>query len=123
VIQSDADLRRVRVGCVKHSSGEEYCLHQRIPYLPYDNLKETIDDMLNGNIDAIVYNIPVLRHYKHSFYHEKVLISRKTLQKNNMGIALPHNSPLREKINLELLDYINTANWDKLSEKYLGEDD
>jgi len=120
-INSESDLRNCRVGAAIKSSGEEYCIHRNIQYYPYSTIEEAIDDLLRENLDAVVSNIPVLKYLKHSIYRDQIEISPKYLLHNNMGIALPQGSPLKESINRVLLQKVSEPNWKSLMEKYLGD--
>ncbi|MCD4736391.1 MAG: transporter substrate-binding domain-containing protein [Bacteroidales bacterium] len=121
-IQNGNDLRRVKVGAAINSSGEEFLIREHISYIKYDNIEIAINEMIAGNIDAVVSNVPVMRYLKHHRYHKQLLISPKYLIKNNMGIALPQDSPLTEELNRVLLEKIAEPKWQKSVYKYLGEE-
>ena len=87
------DLRRVRVAAAAGSSGAEYLERERIDYRPYPVVDEAIEDMLAGEVDAVVSNIPVLRHLKHTSYHDGLVIAPEPLVRNHMGIALQEDGP------------------------------
>jgi ABC-type amino acid transport substrate-binding protein len=42
------------------------------------------------------------------------------LQREDYGIALPQNSPIREPVNQALLRIIRSDDWDEQLERYLG---
>ncbi len=121
-IQTADDLRRSRVGAALRSSGEEYLIREQIPYQPYESIEEAIDAMLARKLDCVVSNVPVLRYHNHTAYYRKLAISPRYLLKNNMGIALPDNSPLREAIDRVLLEKIAEPKWQKAVYKYFGEE-
>ncbi len=121
-IDSEEDLRRHVVGAAHKSSGEEFLIREHIPYQSFPNVEAAIDAMLKGDIDCVVSNVPVLKYLNNSSYFEELIISSKLLLKNNMGIALPEESPIKETIDLILLEKISEARWQEAVYKYLGEE-
>lgn len=115
------DLRDARVVAVGKSSGAEYLLREDIPFTSYTTIEEAINAVLTGTADAVVSNVPVLKYHNKSSFHGKLLISDNFLLRNNMGIALPYNSPLREPINRILLEKISEPKWQQAVYKYMGD--
>jgi len=120
-IRGDNDLRNSKVGAARLSSGEDYCKRRNIPYKPYESIEKALEDVINGQLDAVVSNVLVLRYHKLKTYGKDLKISPQLLVKNNMGIALPTNSPLREDLNVEILIESGEMAWRQRIEKYLGE--
>ena len=121
-IQSEEHLRQVRVGAAQKSSGEEFLIREHIDYTPYEDIELAIDAMLKGEIDAVVSNVPVLKYLNRSRqYYGKMAISSRLLLKNNMGIALQEESPLKEEVDRILLQKIAEPKWQKAVYNYLGE--
>lgn len=121
-IQTPDDLKRSRVAAVSRSSGEEYLIREHIPYQGYEDYDQAIRALLDGKADCLVSNVPFLMYFNNSKYYQQLAISSKWLLKNNMGIALPEDSPLRESIDLVLLEKITEPKWQALVYKYLGEE-
>ncbi|MEN0005929.1 MAG: transporter substrate-binding domain-containing protein [Bacteroidota bacterium] len=121
-IQTEEDLRHARVGAAARSSGEEFLKRQHISYTPYEDINAAVDAMLKDEIDCVVSNAPVLKYLNNTAYYKKLSIAPELLLKNNMGIALPDDSPLREPIDQILLEKIAEPRWQKAVYRYLGED-
>jgi len=122
-IETAEDLKRQTVGAVANSSGAEFLERERIPYLPFETMEGALDALLADEVDAVVNNVPVLKYYNnHPPYYQKLAISQRLLLKNNMGIALPSESPLREPIDCVLLKKISEPKWQQAVYKYLGDD-
>jgi polar amino acid transport system substrate-binding protein len=121
-IQSKGDLRTVKVGAARYSSGEEYLLRNNIYYQPYETIEEAIDEMIKGNIDAVVSNVPVLKYLKQKEYKRNIRIIPKLLADNYMAMAIHFDNPLRESINRELLKKTASEEWKQTLSKYLGDD-
>lgn len=122
-INSRADLQNVRVGAASFSSGEEYLKRENINYQSYNTIEAAIDALLNEEVDAVVYNIPVLKYLNnnHPTYLRKIAIAPNPLLRNNMGIALQKSSPLHEPIDQVLLKIIAESDWQDRVYSYFGE--
>lgn len=121
-ISTEDDLRRVQVGASAKSSGEEYLIREHINYTPYSSTQKAIEAMLEGEIDCVVSNVPVLKYLNNTKFYKELAISPSLLLKNNMGIALQEESPLREAIDQVLLQKIAEPKWQKAVYKYLGDE-
>ncbi len=121
-ITSEDHLRRARVGASAKSSGEEFLIREHITYQAFGSVEEAIEAMLEGEIDCVVSNVPVLKYLNNTTYYKELAIAPQLLLKNNMGIALPDDSPLREAIDQVLLQRITEPRWQKAVYKYLGSD-
>ncbi|MEM6721448.1 MAG: transporter substrate-binding domain-containing protein [Bacteroidota bacterium] len=115
------DLRGINVVAVAKSSGEEYLLRENIPYKPKNNIDDAIHAVLDGEADAIVSNVPVLKYHNRSDFNEKLRISTNYLVRNNMGMALQDQSPWREQIDILLLQKITEPKWQDAVYRYIGE--
>ena len=58
-IQTREDLMGVKVGAAIKSSGEEYLIREHVPYVTYEDVEGAIDALVEGEIDAVVSNVPV----------------------------------------------------------------
>ncbi len=121
-IQTKKDLLNVRVGASLKSSGQEFLIREKIDHQAYDSVEEAIEAMLTGKIDCVVSNVPVLLYLNNSKYPQRLAIAPKLLLKNNMGIALANDSPLREEIDQVLLRKISEPKWQNAVYSYLGEE-
>lgn len=119
-VETEADLRRSRVGVVENSSGEEFCKNRKIKTFPYPTIEAALDELVTSDIDAVVSNVPVLRYAEQNKYINQIAISPNILLRTNMGIALPNNSPLLEPINRVVLEHASTPAWRLNIEHYLG---
>jgi ABC-type amino acid transport substrate-binding protein len=74
-----------------------------------------------GKIQALIYDAPILRYYIHQNYIGSLEVLPYRLQLQEYGIALQPNSPLREQINVVLLQKIREIAWQDRLGQYLGE--
>lgn len=122
-IQTKEDLRGVTVGAVQKSSGEEYLLREHIEYKRFENINLALDALLKDEIDCVVSNVLVIQYLnKHDKrYFNQLAIASNWLLRNNMGIALPEESSLKEPIDRVLLQLISENKWQQALYEYLGE--
>jgi ABC-type amino acid transport substrate-binding protein len=100
---------------------ESYLEQIRISYLPYKTPQEGMIALKKGDIDALVYDAPILRYYIYRDYPGAMQVLPKRLLRQNYGIALTSKSPLREQINVILLQKIREKAWYNQIIEYLGE--
>lgn len=120
-IRGEEDLARVRVATAASSSSEAYLETKRIPSLAYPSLETGLDALVKGEVDAVVYDDPLLRYLANTNYKDRVLILETLFDPQNYGIALPTNSDLREPINRVLPSIIRSSDWQEVLFQYFGD--
>lgn len=120
-LSSLSDIQDKRVIAVAKSSGEEYLKREHIDYTTRSTIDDAIRAVIDGKADVIVSNVPVLKYYNKMIVNDQLLISKQLLLRNNMGIALPDNSPLKEELDRVLLQKISEENWQNAVYQYLGD--
>lgn len=121
VVKGPEDLPGVTVGTIVNTTSESYLEQIRIAYLSYKTPQEGLTALKNDEIDALVYDAPMLRYYIHRDYPGALHVLPKRLLQQNYGIAVTSNSPLREQINVVLLQKIREQAWHDKIVQYLGE--
>lgn len=114
------DLHRVRVGTVAHSTSAEYLANHHIRYRSVESLQVGLQALAAGEIDAVVYDAPILRYLVMTEMGGRVKVLAKTFAEQQYGIGLPAGSRLREPVNRILLEELQNDNWKELLFKYLG---
>ncbi len=121
VIKGPEDLPKATVGTVANTTSESYLKQIHISFSSYGSPQEGLAALKAGKVQALVYDAPILRYYIHQNYIGSLEVLPYRLLRQEYGIALRPNSPLREPINVVLLQKIREKTWqDKLSQ-YLGE--
>jgi len=121
VVKGPEDLPRVTVGTIINTTSESHLEQIRISYLPYKTPQEGLIALKKGDIDALVYDEPMLRYYIHRDYPGSLHVLPKLMLRQDYGIALTSNSPVREQINVVLLQKIREKAWQDEIIRYLGE--
>lgn len=120
-IKGPKDLYRMRVATVKQSTSSRYLKRKLIPARRYDNISKAIKAVVTKQADAIVYDAPLLQYLGHHQFDGMLKVLKPTFERQDYGIALPEQSPLREPINRELLQFIQSRQWRTLLKRYLGQ--
>ncbi len=118
-VKGPEDLPRVRVATVAASTSETYLRDRQIRYTAYDTPITALDALTAGNVDAVVYDAPILRYLAlNAAAGTRVL--PQTFDRQDYGIGLPENSSLREPISRSLLRQIGEPEWQDVLIRYLG---
>lgn len=115
------DLHDVRVGTVTSSSSEGFLNKQGLKASAFDSLSPAMDALNAGEVEAVVYDIPILKHQiqQHRAWNLEVL--PYVLSKQDYAIALPSGSRLREPLNRALLQQMLAPRWQEIERTYLGQ--
>jgi len=84
-------------------------------------IEEAYEKLEKKDIDAIVYDAPVLLNYVRNEGANKCKIAGGLFNHQNYGIAFREKSELREKINQALLRLREAGNYDMLYKKWFGD--
>ncbi len=114
------DLDRVKVGTVTASAAQEFLEQENIYPIQYDSLEETYLALQDRKIDAIVYDAGALQYYALNEGRGSVQLVDSIFKKQYYGIALPSNSPYRNKLNVALLKLQEDGSYDKIYRKWFG---
>jgi len=120
-IRGPEDLPKVKVAAVKASTGEAYLKSNRISFQSYDNPLDGLKAVAAGELDAMVYDAPVLRYLISNELDGTLQVLPQTFERQYYAIGLQQGSPLREPINRILVEKISKPEWQDVLEKYLGE--
>ena len=119
-INGPQDLRGRTVGVVNGTTSQEYMEKEPAYINAFENVEDAIEALLKGTVDAIVYDAPNLLHYANGNGKGKVAVVGKLFEPQDYGLALPAGSPLRERINLDLLGSIESDELENINKKWLG---
>ena len=86
----------------------------------FAKVEEAYQALQQGQVDAVVYDAPVLLYYASHEGKGKVQTVGSIFRKENYGIAFPANSPLRKPVNEALLKLKENGTYDQLYAKWFG---
>ena len=115
------DLNKMRVATVPGSTSENFLHSNGISTLTFPSVKDGLNALSKGKVDAMVYDAPLLKYFAQTEFKGEVDVSPVTFERQDYGFALPENSPLREKSNRILLRIVRSDEWRAKLTQYLGE--
>lgn len=120
-IKTPEDLAMQRVGTVANSTSEEYLIKNRLHYRVYESPEQGLQAILDGEVDAMVYDVPILKYLVNKQMKKGLEVLPFTFERQDYGIGLQADSPLRKSINLTLLQIIQEPSWQDILNQYLNE--
>jgi polar amino acid transport system substrate-binding protein len=119
-VNTEADLRYVRVAAIANTETTEYLQRQRIAYQVFADAEEGLSALQKGRVDALVYDRPLLLWLVNQRFSGSLRVLNATFDPQAYAIALPQGSDLRMPINLALLEAIRSDWWRETLVAYLG---
>jgi polar amino acid transport system substrate-binding protein len=102
-IRGPGDLPGKRVGTVAGSTAASYLAQQGTRFIDFRQFVDAAAALERGELDAVVYDGPVLRYYASHGGRNKARVIGPVFREEDYGILLPPNSALRKPINASLL--------------------
>lgn len=103
-IDGPDDLGRFRVGVVVHTTSEEYVRDRGLDFHRYGGLREGLRALADGELDAFVYDGPMLEDAVARAWSGEIQVLPARFQRQDYAFAVPEGSPLRDSINRLLPD-------------------
>lgn len=119
-VQSVTDLSKVRVGMVASSSTEEVLNRIRVNYKAYPTAKEGLEAVRRGEIDAFVYDRPLLAWIVNQDFRFTIQLLDVSFDPQHYAFALPQDSPFRKALSISILKSVQSSWWDDILYRYLG---
>jgi ABC-type amino acid transport substrate-binding protein len=119
-INGPEDLVGRRVGVVAGTTSDEYMSEQRAVIYKFNKIENACQTLLEGLLDAVVYDAPNLLYYAHGEGKGKVKVVGKPFELQDYGMALPWGSALRKRINLAILYLIESGELQAIEVKWFG---
>ncbi|NIY79225.1 MAG: transporter substrate-binding domain-containing protein [Rhodobacteraceae bacterium] len=114
------DLYGKSIGTVANSTAADFLLRRDLSFADYANPGDLIEAFESGDIDAVVFDAPILAYYVN---HEGRGVGRMVgpiFLPENYGIALPTSSPYADQINHSLLKLRENGTYDTIYRKWFG---
>lgn len=116
------DLKGKRVATKLATTSEDFLKKnvdtKELKLLP--NTDNLFMELMSGGVDAVFFDSPPLLYFAQNQGKGKVKTVGPLYQGQPYGIAFPEGSPLREKVNIALLKFMEDGTYDKLYEKWFG---
>lgn len=114
-----SDLKRRNIGAVRGSSSAALLRRDGISAIAYDEVGAGLKALVSGEIGAFVHDAPLLRYEIAQHHADRIEVVAPSVGRQDYGVALPQNSPLREDITRSVLKILKTETWRDLQARYL----
>lgn len=119
-IDNIADLDGRRVGTLAGSTTAEYLNRRGIGHAGYDSLEHLLDAFEEKNLDAVVFDGPILAYYVRTEGAGQAQLLERIYRPENYGTAFPTGSSLREEVDLTILRLRENGTYGELLLKWFG---
>ena len=118
-IEKLQDLSRVKAATVSGSSTEVFFLKRGIKTIGLKNVEEGLLQLENGEIDAFVYDEPILRYLiQQNNLDNRIVIIEHEFNSQYYSFSMPHNHKLRDIINPLLIKELEGIKWKGILNEY-----
>lgn len=121
-VQSVNDLYGKRVGTTSGSTAAAFLDGRDLSYQGFADLESLLDAFEEGQIEAVVFDAPILSYYVNTSGVGKAELVGSVFLRENYGLALQSDSPLREPINRILLRMREDGTYDAIYRTWFGTD-
>ncbi len=120
-IAGPSDLPGHRVATVALSAGETYLASEGVGPVVVDEIGEAYALLEAGDVDAVVFDAPVLHFHAAREGGGQVATFGPDFEKVQYGFAVSDDDPdFRERLNLALLDLIESGVYKQIHERWFG---
>jgi len=119
-VNSVNDLYGKRVGTTEGSTAAAFLTRRDMRFAGYPDLDSLLAAFEADELDAVVFDDPVLSYYANTAGHGKAELVGPVFLKENYAIAVPTGSPLAEAINQSLLRLRENGTYESIRQKWFG---
>lgn len=119
-IQGPEDLPGAWVATLPDTAAEAYLKRHHVASKRYDTVAEGLRAVARRQVDAMVYDAPILRYIAQTEMGGAIRILHATFDHEDYGLIIPQGSRLREPINRALLTITREPGWQDVLRSYLG---
>ena len=114
------DLANRKVGTTIGSTAEAFSRTIRTNVVGFDKLDDALAALDSKQVDAVIFDAPVLMYYAANKGQGKVRLLNGLLKKESYGILFPQGSALRKPVNEALLKLRENGTYDALYSKWFA---
>jgi len=119
-IKGPEDLPGKQVATTKGSTSAVYLRQQNAQVAEFPRIEEGFDALLKGEVDAVVFDSPVLLYYAAHEGKGRVMLVGNVFRKESYGIIFPQNSPERRHVDNALLTLKENGTYQRIYDKWFG---
>lgn len=122
-IRGYQDLRGRAVGTIQGSTSVSFLRNLSANVVPFDNINSAYQALQNEDIEAIVYDEPVLLYLINENEDNNTRIVGNTFDVQSYAIVMPRGSSYRNDINRAILSLREDGTYDEIYERWFGVED
>jgi polar amino acid transport system substrate-binding protein len=119
-IKSPSDLPGKKIATIAGSTSANYLQQQHLEAKAFKQPNEAFDALNNSEVDALVYDAPILLYYAAHDGKGKVQVAGSVFRKESYAIVLPIGSPYRKSIDKALLSLQEKGTYQEIYDKWFG---
>jgi ABC-type amino acid transport substrate-binding protein len=119
-IQGPGDLPGKTIGTAPGSVAADYLTALHLPYVPITDPQEAYNRLLDGTIQAVVYDAPTLQYWTTRLGGGELQVVGPLFRPVKYGIAVARGNPLRKRINEALLELYSDGTYEDIYRKWFG---
>lgn len=116
------DLPGRKVAVVRGTTSAEYVETLRASVRPFGQIADAYQALLDGAVEAVVYDAPALQYYAQTEGRGKVALVGKLFMPQDFALAVPQGSRLREQLNRAILALVARREINRIHVKWFGEE-
>lgn len=121
-VRNADDLASMKVATLPHSTSDAWLRGRNVTFNHAKDLDQALEQLASGEVDAVVYDTPLLRWTINQRHRGQLQVLPITLERQDYAFALPTASPLREPLDTSVLRHINSPDWPERLKQYFGKD-
>ncbi len=119
-INSVADLPGRIVGVQPGSVSEDYARHVGLNTRPFSHIEEAADALLEGRVDAVLGDAPVLEYYAHNNPGRGLAVVGPIFAPDKYAFGLPQDSELTRPLSVEIIGLHESGKLAEIRASYFG---
>lgn len=120
-INGISDLTDKTVAVAEGSSAEEFAHGSIITSISTRNIQSSVEALDRDWVEAIIGDAPVLEYYLHRNPQLELKVVGPIFQPEKYGFGLPHGSPLRREMTIEVVGAQEEGFLEDLQKRYFGD--
>jgi hypothetical protein len=117
-VENISDLNKMKVGTIDGTTSSVFLENNNIKFINFNSTEEGMDAMVNNELDAFVYDKPILEYYISKNKYSEIVLSKKDFMEQTYGFVLNKNSELSEDLNKTIMEIIRGDEWRGIMNKY-----
>ncbi|MGL5083011.1 MAG: transporter substrate-binding domain-containing protein [Microcoleaceae cyanobacterium] len=113
------NLRGAQMGVVAGTTGEQWAEFYEARLTKTADLKQAVDLLAIRKVEGVVFDVPALQYYLLQNPDAPFRVAEFALAQENYGFALPWDSPLKQELDVALLELQETGKIQRIAQDWL----